>query len=382
MFSTQYQSIWDGLEGLSRSSGELREYSAEECSALLWREGFGTGGDLDVELREQALRSRREIYDGRVFAVVPLYVSSYCAEQCVYCNYRAGNHGVGVERKRLSDEELRGEATYLIEEKGFRTIELVYASDSLMKPAVIARHVEILREVLEQHGGGIVGLSCEALDEAEYKLLADAGLSFSVLWMETYDPERYAKLHPGRLTKSRFEYRLDAYERMIAAGIPALGIGILSGLSDWRRDWAMMMHHEEYLRERFGEGARILGIPRLKRAPGAVMQGSEFIPTDAEFVATLALHKLFAKTTTPFVSTREDWETCIQIAQGGGCLFTLNCSTIPGGYSLETKGGQFANNSFDAPVFAPKLEALGFKPEFRWDVSDLAGVRADAAARA
>ena len=382
MFSDQYQSVWDGLERLSGSPDSLRELSAAECSALLWREGFGAGGQLDGELRDRSAQSRRDIYDGRLYAVVPLYVSSYCAEQCVYCNYRAGNHGVGVERKRLSDEELRREATYLVEEKGFRTIELVYASDPQMKSTVIARHVEIVREVLEQHGGGIVGLSCEALDEAEYMLLADAGLSFSVLWMETYDAERFATLHPGRLTKSRFEYRLDAYERMIAAGIPAVGIGILSGLSDWRRDWAMLMHHEEYLREHCGEGARILGIPRLKRAPGAVMQGSEFIPTDEEFVATLALHKLFAKTTTPFVSTREDWETCIQIAQGGGCLFTLNCSTIPGGYSLETKGGQFANNSFDAPVFAPKLEAMGFKPQFRWDVSDLAGIRADAAARA
>lgn len=340
---------------------------------MLWNPSFGSGGALDGELRGRAIRTRREVYDGRVFAVVPLYVSSYCAEQCVYCNYRAGNHGVGVERKRLSDEELRREALYLIEEKGFRTIELVYASDPLMKAEVIARHIALVREVLEKHGGGIVGLSCEALDEAEYKLLANVGLSFSVLWMETYDAARYTALHPGRLTKSRFEYRLEAYERMINAGVPAVGIGILSGLSDWRHDWAMLMHHEEYLREHCGEGAKILGIPRLKRAPGAVMHGSEFIPTDGEFVAALALHSCFAKTTVPFVSTREDWEMCIQIAKGGGCLFTLNCSTIPGGYSLETKGGQFANNSFDAPVFAPRLETMGFKPEFRWDVRDLAG---------
>jgi 2-iminoacetate synthase len=310
-----------------------------------------------------------------VFAVVPLYVSSYCAEQCVYCNYRAGNHGVGVERKRLSDEELRGEATYLVEEKGFRTIELVYASDPQMKPEVMARHVALVREVLGEHGGGIVGLSCEALDESDYKVLADAGVSFSVLWMETYDAARYSQLHPGRLTKSRFEFRLDAYERMMRAGIPAVGIGILSGLSDWRRDWSMLMHHEEYLKNEFGRGASILGLPRLKRAPGAVMQGSEFIPTDGEFLSTLAVHNCFAPQTALFVSTREDWETCINIAQGGGCLFTFNCSTIPGGYSLETKGGQFANNSFDAKVFAPKLEARGLRPEFRWDVNELSGAR-------
>jgi hypothetical protein len=159
-------------------------------------------------------------------------------------------------------------------------------------------------------------------------------------------------------------------------------MGVLSGLSDWRRDWAMLMQHEEYLRRECGRGAAILGIPRLKHAPGAKMQESEFIPTTDEFIATLALHNLFAPTTAAFVSTREDWETCVRISQGGGCLFTLNCSTIPGGYSLATSGAQFANNSFDAPVFGPKLRELGFEAEFRWDVDDLVGERVESASPA
>ena len=101
------------------------------------------------------------------------------------------------------------------------------------------------------------------------------------------------------------------------------------------------------------------------------MHGSQFVPTTREFVATLALHNIFAPTTAPFVSTREDWKTCVQIAKGGGCLFTLNCSTIPGGYSLQSHGAQFANNSFDAPVFGPKLREMGYDPVFRWNVEEL-----------
>jgi 2-iminoacetate synthase len=385
MFSDQYQAAWDRLAEFANSPTKplefLRSYNAEDFAPVLWADGFGAGGELDSEVRSRAAEVKRRFYDNRVFAVVPVYVSSVCAEQCVYCNYRAGNKGVGVERKRLSDDELRREALFLIEKKGFRTLELVYASDPRMTADVIARHVEMVKALLETHGGGIVGLSCEAMDEAEYERLAEAGLSFSVLWMETYNLRRYRELHPGVLRKSRFEYRLDAYERMIAAGIPAVGIGILSGLADWRRDWAMLMQHEQYLREnstiasrnsstRHG-GATILGMPRLKHAPGALMHGSDFIPTTQEFVTALALHNLFAPTTTPFVSTREDWDTCIELAQGGGCLFTLNCSTIPGGYSLHSHGAQFKNNSFDAPVFGPKLRELGLNPVFRWDVDDL-----------
>lgn len=380
MFSDQYKIAWDRLAEFANTPTKplefLRAQQAEDFAPVLWADEFGSGGELDSDIRRRAAGAKRALYSDRVFTVVPVYVSSVCAEQCVYCNYRAGNRGVGVERKRLSGEELKREALFLIEEKGFRTLELVYASDSQMTADVIARHVEMVQGLLEQHGGGIVGLSCEALDEDEYKRIADAGLAFSVLWMETYNLRRYRELHPGVLRKSRFEYRLDAYERMMAAGIPAVGIGILSGLADWRRDWAMLMQHEEYLRNVNGTGAVILGMPRLKHAPGAVMHGSEFIPATNEFVTTLALHNLFSPATTPFVSTREDWDTCLELAQGGGCLFTLNCSTIPGGYSLKTHGAQFKNNSFDAPVFGPRLEELGFEVIWNWTPDDLYSFKA------
>jgi 2-iminoacetate synthase len=373
MFSDEYFSSWKALDDLARVPASSRPDSLASTAVLssLWADGFGSGGALDRTIVERAAQTKRARYADRLFAVVPLYVSSFCAEQCQYCNYRAGNNGLGVARKRLTGDELRQEAVFLIEQKGLRSIELVYASDPQMTADRIAAHVEFIRDLLERHGGGIVGLSCEAMDEREYRLLAAAGLSFSVLWMETYDADRYKSLHPGRLRKSQFEYRLDAYERMMSAGVPAVGIGILSGLSDWRRDWAMLMQHEDYLRRTYGRSATILGLPRLKHAPGAVMHGSDFIPTTNEFVATLALHSLFHPTSVPFVSTREDWGTCLRIAQGGGCLFTLNCSTIPGGYSLETSGGQFENHSFDAPSFAPKLQEIGFDVRFRWSTADL-----------
>jgi 2-iminoacetate synthase len=376
MFSNQYQAAWERLTEFAHSATSplqsLSERSSADFAPYLWTEEFGASSEFDRTIHERAARTKRELYDDRLFHVVPIYVSSICSEQCVYCNYRAGNKGVGVERKRLTDEELAREATFLIEEKGFRALELVYASDPLMQPDTIARHIALLRKLLDDRGGGIVGLSCESFEERDYRMFVDAGLAFSVLWMETYDAERYKKLHPGRTHKSEFNYRLNAYDRMLAAGLECVGIGVLSGLSDWRRDWAMLMQHEDYLFRTYGRENSILGIPRLKHAPGALMHESEFIPTTQQFVTTMALHNLFSPSTAAFVSTREDWDTCIQLAQGGGCLFTLNCSTIPGGYSLHSHGAQFANFSFDAPVSIPKLEALGFETMQRWGIGDLA----------
>ena len=346
---------------------------ASDFVPFLWSEGFGQGGELDQAIIARAAALKADLYGGRVFVIVPMYVTSICQEQCLYCNFRAGNKGVGVERKRLTDEELEREALYLIEQKGLKVLELVYSTDPKMRVDAMCRHVEIVRRLLDNHGGGLVGISAEAFDEPDYRRLVDAGLCWSVVWQETYDKSRYTMLHPGKTKKTNFEYRLDAYEHMLAAGVQHVGIGVLSGLSDWRRDWAMLMLHEEYLRNRFPHGPSILGTPRLKIAPGALFQESPFTPTRQEFLSTIALHNIFSPSTAPFVSTREDWDLCVELAKGGGCLFTLNCSTIPGGYSLHHHGCQFTSHSFDAPIYSGKLRSEGLDPVFNWKANDLSG---------
>ena len=379
MFSAHHQSTWEQIAGLREQRvgalERLRPHVASDFVPLLWEEEFGTGGALDRDILDRSAALKSALYCDRVFAIVPIYVTSICSEQCIYCNYRGGNKGIGVERRRLSDPELEQEALYLVEQKGLRTLELVYATDPRMRVDAMCRHAEVLRRLLDARGGGLVAISAEALEEDEYRRLVSAGLSISVLWQETYDRARYAMLHPGRTKKANFEYRMDAYERMLLAGVPHVGIGVLSGLAEWRPDWAMLMLHEEYLQRQYGHGATILGIPRLKPAPGALLQESPFTPTRQEFVVTVALHNMFSPATTAFVSTREEWEVCLELARGGGCLFTLNCSTTPGGYSLQHGGCQFTSHSYDAPVYSARLRAEGLEPIFLWNSQDLMGER-------
>ena len=253
MFSAQYEIICEQVSDLShtrpRPLDSLRPLVASDFVPFLWSEGFGQGGELDRAIIARAAGLKTALYGGRVFVIVPMYVTSICREQCLYCNFRAGNKGVGVERKRLTDDELEKEARYLVEEKGLRVLELVYSTDPRTRVDAMCRHIELLRRLLDNHGGGLVGISAEAFDESDYRRLVDAGLRWSVLWQETYDKSRYAVLHPGKTKKASFEYRLDAYEHMLAAGIEHVGIGVLSGLADWKRDWAMLMLHEEYLQQ-------------------------------------------------------------------------------------------------------------------------------------
>ena len=377
MFSARHKIACEQLSDCSHTRpgplNGLRPIVASDYAPFLWSEGFGQGGELDQAIIAGSAEVKADLSGGRVFVIVPIYVTSICEEQCLYCNFRGGNKGVGVERKRLTDDELKREALYLIEQKGLRVLELVYAADPRMRVDAMCRHVELLRRLLQRHGGGLVGISAEALEESDYRRLVDAGLGWSVLWQETYERDRYAELHPGKTKKANFEYRLDAYERMLAAGVEHVGVGVLSGLSDWRRDWAMLMLHEEYLQQNYGRGATILGTPRLKLAPGAVFQESPGALTSQEFLATVALHNMFSPTTAAFVSTREDWDVCVELARGGGCLFTLNCSTTPGGYSLQHTGCQFTAHSYDAAIYSRKLKSEGLEPVFNWKAGDLSG---------
>ncbi len=375
MFSERYAIAWEQASDLGhrrlQDLEELRPHVASDFIPVLWSEGFGRSGELDQSILARSASVKAGLFGGRVFVIAPLYVTSICQEQCLYCNFRGGNKGVGVERRRLTDDELKQEALYLIEQKGLRVLELVYSTDPRMRMDAMCRHVELVRGLLENHGGGLVGISAEAFDEADYRCLIDAGLCWSVLWQETYDRSRYAVLHPGKTKKANFEYRLDAYERMLEAGVEHVGLGVLSGLSDWRHDWATLLLHEEYLQKQYGRGTTILGLPRLKPAPGALFQDSPFIPNRQEFLVSVALHNIFAPSTVAFVSTREDWDLCVELARGGGCLFTLNCSTTPGGYSLHHGGCQFAAHSYDAPIYSAKLRDAGLEPVFSWQSHDL-----------
>jgi 2-iminoacetate synthase len=375
MFSHRFDTSWSTVETLSPSR---RTYDVGDpaIASLLWDPHYGSAGGLDASVAAESAAVKHAVFANQIFPIVPLYVTSICAEHCTYCNYRVENKGVDVERLRLGDSELLHEAEFLISQKGLRVIELVYATDPRVRVDAICRHIELVRNLLEHHGGGMVGINCEAFDEADYRQMRSAGLEFAVLWMETYDRTRYEEVHQGATKKTRFEYRLDGYERMIAAGLKYFGMGVLSGLSDWRRDWAMLMQHEAYLAREYGRAAAILGVPRLKNAAGAKLTDTGFIPTAQEFVTTVALHNRFSPGTLPFVSTREEWDVCLRLSAGGGCLFTFNCATIPGGYSLGHGGYQFPTLSFDAPLYAPKLMDEGFLPRFDWSTEVFESVRA------
>jgi hypothetical protein len=99
MFSDHYQAAREQIAGLRRqraaTPAALRPLVSSDFVPLLWEEEFGTAGALDRAILGRSATLKLALYGGRVFAIVPIYVTSICSEQCLYCNYRAGNKGIG-----------------------------------------------------------------------------------------------------------------------------------------------------------------------------------------------------------------------------------------------------------------------------------------------
>ncbi len=322
--------------------------------------------DLAAMVLRAAESKKGGRFRGTVFGISPLYVTSICQEHCAYCNFRVENKRAAVTRLRLTSEQLGEEVDFLVNRHGLRVVELVYSSDPLCDVPAIAEHIRITAEILERAGGGIVGINAAPFAVDQYEPLREAGLNFVVLWQETYNRQRYRELHPAHTPKGDFERRVTAFDRMIQAGIRNVGLGVLSGLAPWREDWLTLMAHEQYLRETYGVEAAILGVPRLKPARGALLQTTDDIPSDEEYLLAIAVHNLFSPGTVPFVNTREHWALCVEAVRGGGAIFTFNCATIPGGYTQGTKGYQFPTDDFPAAEYVPKLRAEGLSPVMKW----------------
>ncbi|MGH8655397.1 MAG: hypothetical protein ACREYE_25935 [Gammaproteobacteria bacterium] len=195
-----------------------------------------------------------------------------------------------------------------------------------------------------------------------------------MLWQETYDRDRYSLYHGDSLVKKHYDERYMAYERMLRAGVRHIGMGVLSGLAPWREDWAQLIRHEEYLFQEYGVRPAILGTPRVKTAAGAIVADTRYQPTDEEFTFAIAVHTLFAPEAVPWVNTREPWDLCVTLAQGGS-LFTFDCSTTPGGYTQQIKSYQFPTYSYPVPTFGQKLEKKGLRVAMQWTFDESGGIK-------
>ena len=153
---------------------------------------------------------------------------------------------------------------------------------------------------------------------------------------------------------------------MLDAGIQKYGMGILFGLYDWEYEVLSLLRHAQWLEEVYGVPPRVFGIPRLKKARGAPMEGPLYRVTNKLYRLAVAVYRLVFPTTHTYMNTREDLDLILDLLKAGGTDVNSEASTVPGGYTRQFMNGeQFFHYSYSSEEIFDILRQNSFDPCFK-----------------
>lgn len=291
---------------------------------------------------------------GRTISLyAPLYLSSFCENECVYCGFRRTGR---IARRKLSPEEVEEEAAALAV-SGIRQVLMLTGESRAQTP------VTYLRDCARILGRYFSSVSAEvyALEEEEYSLLVKAGADGLTIYQETYDESIYARLHRSG-PKRDYGYRLDAPERACRAGMRAVSVGALLGLADLRAEVFAAGLHAAWLQRRYPGVEVGVSLPRLRPLKGEPGPGAAV--TDRELVQAMTALRLFLPRAGINISTRESGALRANLIGLGVTRMSAGSRTTIGGYAAaRARGGQFsvADGSGVAEVMA-MIRSRGHQP--------------------
>jgi len=312
------------------------------------------------EMFETARRVKLELYGPRLVLFAPLYVSSYCVNDCEYCAFHRRNKS---PRKKLSLNEVRKQVE-ILEEMGHKRLLLEFGEDAKNNPINYVTDVIKTIYSVKKGEGSIrrVNVNIAATTVENYKLLKQAGIGTYQLFQETYHQPTYLKLHHG--PKADYVRQITAIDRALTAGIDDVGIGVLFGLYDWRFEVLALLSHAQYLENKYGVGPHTISVPRFNPATTVKLK-TKYQVSDNDFLKLIAILRLAVPYTGMIMSTRETPRLRRQAFQIGISQTSAASNTAPGGYGQKNILEQFTlydHRSLDEVV--NDICRLGYLPSF------------------
>ncbi|MDO4695301.1 2-iminoacetate synthase ThiH [Porphyromonas sp.] len=311
----------------------------------------------EMAIKAEALTKKR--FGKTIQLYVPLYLSNYCTNSCVYCGF---NHANKIVRKKLSLEEVKLEAEAILK-LGFKHILLV--AGEAPQVAGIEYYLEVvklLRPLFAQ-----ISIEVQPLKTEEYQRLVEAGVSYVCVYQETYNEVAYPIYHP-RGVKSNFRFRLETPDRAAQGGIRKIGIGALLGLEDWRTDALCTAMHLRYLEKTYWRTKYSISLPRLRPHVGSFAPNDPI--SDKQLVQLICAYRLFDHQVDISLSTRESAKFRDMAMHIGATTMSAGSSTQPGGYVDHNKElEQFSINDDRSPSeMQAAVRAQGYEPVWKdWD---------------
>ena len=356
-----------------REAGQVREIlaKAREMEGLNAADMAALMETNDPELLEEMFAAARhvknEIYGNRLVLFAPLYISNLCANECLYCAFRARNKE--LVRRALNSDEIARETRILIEQ-GHKRVLLV-SGESYPKEGLdyVLNAIETVYSTRSGRGEvRRVNANVAPLSVEDFKRLKAAKIGTYQCFQETYHRETYAAVHVGGV-KRDFDWRVTCFDRAMQAGIDDVGIGVLLGLYDWKYEVLAMKQEIEHLEDAFGVGPHTISVPRMEPAVGSALAYAPAHPvSDGDFKKIVALLRLAVPYTGIIMSTRENADTRRGTFELGVSQISAGSRCNPGGYADSANGHnaeQFQlgdHRSLDEVV--RDVAALGYTPSF------------------
>ena len=340
---------------------ELKGLTLQDVAALLSVD--------DETLLEEMFHTAREIketiYGNRIVLFAPLYISSECANNCLYCAFRRSNKE--IVRTTLNQKQIADEIEVILK-MGHKRVLLVAGEHPVR--CSIEYMEESIKTVYETKvGKGEIrrlNVNCAPLEVEDFRRLKAANIGTYQCFQETYDPEVYKVMHPSG-PKSDYLYRRTVMERAMEAGIDDVGIGPLLGLTDYRFEVLSTLAHSQELDEKFGVGPHTISIPRIEPATGVeISENPPHVVSDLDFKKLVAILRMAVPYTGMILSTRESPAFRDEVIKLGISQISAASRVDVGGYVMgDRKDGQFSvgdHRSMDEIM--QELLSDGYVPSF------------------
>ena len=276
-------------------------------------------------LEPMARLSRRytqERFGKTISMYIPMYITNSCTNSCIYCGF---NHHNKFDRVILTMEQIEDECKAIRALGPFENLLLVTGENPR------AAGVDYIEQALKVCRPYFNNLTIEVMPLAseDYYRLPQSGLNGVGCFQETYNRANYNIYHPAGM-KSKFEWRVNGFDRMGQAGVHKIGMGVLIGLEERRTDVTMMALHLQYLRKHYWKTRYSVNFPRMCPSEGHFQPN--VVMTDRELAQLTFAFRIFDHDVDISISTREKPSFRNHIATLGATSMSAGSKTDPGGY--------------------------------------------------
>ena len=369
MFSDELNNIdWDETTQKIYSSTDndvRRALSKAHCNVEDFMALLSPAAEPYLETMARLSRKyTQERFGNTISMFIPLYITNSCTNSCIYCGFHRENP---MARTILTLSQIEDEYKAIKKLAPFENILLV-TGENPAKAGVpyIADAVELAKKYFSNIKIEVMPLSAE-----DYTLLTKHGLNGVICFQETYNRKNYNIYHP-RGMKSRFEWRVNAFDRMGQAEVHSIGMGALIGLEkEWRTDMTMMAYHLRYLQKHYWRTKYSVNIPRMRPAHNEGFQPN-CIMTDKQLAQATFAMRIFDHDVDISYSTREPAYIRDNMCTLGVTTMSAESHVNPGGYHTYPQAlEQFSvNDERTAKVIDKRLRELGREPVWKdWDAS-------------